>query len=396
MAIILLMGFSSGIPLSLTGPTLQAWMKTENVDLTKIGLFSLVGLPYALKFLWAPLMDRFSLPFLGRRVGWILLMQILLFFSIAVMGFVSPAQYSWTAAIIALFVSFFSASQDIVVDAYRTDLLDKHEIGPGASLYVTGYRVAMLVSGALALIMADHLPWQTVYLTMAATMGVGILASLLAPLSRVSAAAPKTLAEAVVMPLMEFFKRKGAYEIIAFVVLYKIDVVLATAITTPFILEMGFTKTDIGAVTKGFGLVATILGTLTGGALMVRLGMKRSLWTFGITQAFSGLSFMLLARLGHHYPMMVTAIAAENFCSGMGNAAYSGFLMSLCNKRFSATQFALLTSLMAVTRVLGSSPSGYLAKAMGWEQYFLFATLAAIPSLILLTRYPKWAQASSD
>jgi len=396
MAIILLMGFSSGIPLSLTGPTLQAWMKTENVDLTKIGLFSLVGLPYALKFLWAPLMDRFSLPFLGRRVGWILLMQILLFFSIAVMGFVSPAQYSWTAAIIALFVSFFSASQDIVVDAYRTDLLDKHEIGPGASLYVTGYRVAMLVSGALALIMADHLPWQTVYLTMAATMGVGILASLLAPLSRVSAAAPKTLAEAVVMPLMEFFKRKGAYEIIAFVVLYKIDVVLATAITTPFILEMGFTKTDIGAVTKGFGLVATILGTLTGGALMVRLGMKRSLWTFGITQAFSGMSFMLLARLGYHYPMMVTAIAAENFCSGMGNAAYSGFLMSLCNKRFSATQFALLTSLMAVTRVLGSSPSGYLAKTMGWEQYFLFATLAAIPSLILLTRYPKWAQASSD
>lgn len=389
---IFLLGFSSGIPLALTGTTLQAWMKTENVDLTTIGLFSLVGWPYTVKYLWAPLLDRFTLPFLGRRQGWILFFQILLLVSIAAMGTINPAQYPWFAALLALGVAFFSASQDIVVDAYRTDVLEVDEIGPGASLYVTGYRIAMLVSGAVALMLADRLPWRLVYFIMALTMLIGIITSYFAPQPRVVVTPPTSLRDAVVLPFFDFFKRTGAFEILLFVVLYKIDVTVVTALTTPFMMELGFTKTDIGLVTKGFGLVATIVGTLVGGTAMVKLGMKKSLWTFGITQAIAGLSFLMLARLGHHYPMMVFAIAAENFCSGMGNAAYSGFMMSLCNKRFTATQFALLTSIMAITRVLGASPSGYLAKAMGWEWYFIFGTVISIPSLLLLLRYDRWIQ----
>jgi len=391
MAVILLLGFSSGIPLALTGSTLQAWMKSENADLTVIGLFSLVGLPYVLKFLWAPLMDRYIPPFLGRRLGWILLSQVALVAAITAMAFSSPVALPVAAATIAVLISFFSASQDIVVDAYRTDVAEKEDVGPAASLYIAGYRIALLVSGALALILADHLPWRAVYLLMAGTMGIGILATLFAPEPKTPGTPPQSIAEAVTLPLMEYFKRKGAVEMLAFIALYKIDVVIAMAMTTPFLLEIGFTKTDIGAVTKGFGLVATLLGTLTGGALMVTLGMKRSLWIFGVSQGVSGLSFMALAHLGHHYPMLVAAIAVENFCSGMGTAAFTAFLMILCDKRFSATQYALLTSMMGLSRVIGGAPTGYLAKAVGWESYFFISVLAMIPGLLLLTRYSKWS-----
>jgi len=391
MAVILLLGFSSGIPLALTGATLQAWMKSEHADLTVIGLFSLVGLPYVLKFLWAPLMDRYIPPFLGRRLGWIFVSQVALVAAISAMAFTSPVALPLTTATLAVLIAFFSASQDIVVDAYRTDLAEKEEVGPAASLYITGYRIALLVSGALALILADHLSWHTVYLLMAGTMGVGILATLFAPEPETPGTPPQSIANAVIMPFKEYFHRKGAGEILAFIVLYKIDVVIAMAMMTPFLLEIGFSMTDIGAVSKGFGLVATLLGTLTGGALMVRLGMQRSLWVFGLSQGVSGLSFMALAHLGHHYPMLVAAIAAENFCSGMGTAAFTAFLMTLCDRRFSATQYALLTSMMGLSRVLGGTPTGYLAKAVGWETYFLISVVAMIPGLLLLTRYSKWS-----
>lgn len=391
---VLFLGFSSGIPLALTGATLQAWMKTEHVDLGTIGLFSIVGMPYALKFLWAPLMDRFVPPFLGRRRGWMVLMQAALAATIAALGLHSPAEFPFLTAALAVCVAFFSASQDIVIDAYRTDVLEPEEIGPGAALYISGYRVAMLFSGAVALILADHLPWRTVYLVMAGAMATGAVTSWLAPEPKLEARAPRTLADAVVQPFAEFFRRRGtwpALEVLLFVVLYKIDTVMATAMTTPFMMELGFSKTDIGAVTKGFGLVATLAGTLAGGTLMMKLGMRRSLWVFGLAQGISGLSFTLLANLGHHYPMMVTSIAAENFFSGMGTAAYQAFMMSLCDKRFSATQYALLTSLMALTRVVGGAPVGYLAQAMGWPSFYLLATFAMVPGLLLLTRYRTWA-----
>jgi PAT family beta-lactamase induction signal transducer AmpG len=386
------MGFSSGIPLALTGATLQAWMKNEKVDLTLIGLFSLVGMPYALKFLWSPLMDRFIPPFLGRRRGWILICQLLLVVAIAVLGFSRPQASPGLTAALAFLVAFFSSSQDIVVDAYKTDLLPRDEVGPGAAFNMLGYRVAMLVSGSLALILADHLSWQLVYLTMSATMLLGVVATFLSPEPAIHVHAPRTLADAVVLPLVEYFKRRGAVEILFFIVFYKLDAVIASALMTPFLMDLGFTKTDIGTVIKGFGLIATLVGTMAGGALMMRLGMLRSLWTFGLAQGLAGLSFLTLAHLGHNYPMMVVAISVENVCSGMGTAAFAAFLMSICDKRFTATQYALLTSLMAVTRVIGGAPTGYVAKTFGWENYFIFSIVAMIPGLLILLRFNRWVQ----
>jgi PAT family beta-lactamase induction signal transducer AmpG len=387
---VLLLGFSSGIPLALTGSTLQAWMASEGVDLAVIGVFSLVGLPYAVKFLWAPVMDRFIPPFLGRRRGWMLVTQAALFLTVAAMAFAEPNVAPGLLAVLSLLVAFASASQDIVVDAWRTEVLAPEELGPGAGVHILGYRVAMLTSGAIALILADRIPWRIVYLLMAGSLAIGIGASLLAPEPEIPGKPPRSLKEAVVEPFLEFFARPGAIVILLFIVFYKLDVVMAMALTTPFLLELGFTKTDIGAVTKGLGMAATVAGTLAGGAVVARSGMKASLWIFGVLQSVSTLTFYALARLGHHYPMMVAAIGIENLCSGMGTAAYAAFLMSLCDKRFTATQYALLTGLMAVTRVFAGAPSGVLAKAYGWEAYFVVCALAAIPGLLLLLRYDRW------
>lgn len=387
---VLLLGFSSGIPLALTGTTLQAWMTTEKIDLAVIGVFSLVGLPYTVKFLWAPVMDRYVPPFLGRRRGWMLVTQLGLAVAIAAMAFSDPAGATTLFAVLALLVAFTSASQDIVVDAYRTEVLEPVELGPGAGVHILGYRIAMLTSGAIALILADRLPWKTVYLLMAGSLLAGILASVFAPEPKLAEKPPASMKEAVVEPFVEFLSRPGAWGILLFVILYKLDVVMATALTTPFILELGFSMTDLGAVTKGFGMVATIVGTLAGGAVVARVGMKASLWIFGVLQSVSTLAFLVLARLGHHYPAMVAAIGLENLCSGMGTAAYAAFLMSLCNKRFTATQYAILTSLMALTRVIVGAPTGYLVKTFGWETYFLICMVAAVPGLVLLLQYPRW------
>ncbi|RJP25823.1 MAG: MFS transporter [Deltaproteobacteria bacterium] len=387
---VLLLGFSSGIPLALTGSTLQAWMTSEKVDLAVIGVFSLVGLPYTIKYLWSPLMDRFVPPFLGRRRGWMLVTQVALLLAVAAMAFSEPGAHPGALALLALLVAFSSASQDIVVDAWRTEVLAPEELGPGAGVHILGYRVAMLTSGAIALILADRMPWRVVYLLMAGSLFVGIAASLLSPEPEIRGKPPRTLRAAVIDPFLEFFARPGAVLILLFVVFYKLDVVMATALTTPFLLELGFTMTDIGAVTKGLGMVSTIFGTLAGGAVVAKAGMKASLWIFGVLQSVSTLTFLALARLGHHYPMMVAAIGVENLCSGMGTAAYAAFLMSLCDKRYTATQYALLTSLMAVTRVVVGAPTGFLVKAYGWETYFIVSALAAIPGLLLLLRYDRW------
>ena len=375
----------------LTGSTLQAWMKSENIDLAVIGLYSLVGLPYALKFLWAPFMDRYVPPFLGRRRGWMLICQLALVLTIALMALLSPKREPVMTALLAVAVAFFSASQDIVVDAYKPDLLSEKEFGFGAALSTMGYRIAILFSGALALVLADYFPWRTVYLLMAMAMGVGICSSFFAPEPE-KILSPRTMKDAIVLPFVEFFKRRGAVEVLIFIVLYKLDVVMATALTTPFMLELGFTKTDIGTVTKFFGFFASIAGTLVGGAWMMKLGLRKSLLYFGLAQGISNLSFMWLAHVGHNYSMMVSAIAIENFCSGMGLSAFAAFMMSLCDRRFTATQFALLTSLMALTRVVASAPTGFMVKAMGWESFFLFCTLLAAPGLLLLMRYNRWEQ----
>lgn len=390
MAIILVLGFSSGLPLALIGSTLQAWMSSEHVDLSVIGLFSLVALPYTLKFLWSPFLDRYSLPFLGRRRGWMALTQIALAITLGMISFFNPVEHTSILATLACLGAFFSASQDIVIDAYRTEILESEEYGYGSALNVTGYRLAMLFSGALALILSDQLPWRWVYLIMAGSMLLCLMATLLADEPTASTRIPSSLREAVVEPFREFFSRRGSFEILSFITVYKLDVVMTLALMTPFILGLGFTRTDIGAVTKGFGLFATIAGTFVGGAWMAKLGIRKSLWVFGILQAVSGLTFYALSLLGHHYPMMVLTIASENFFSGMGNSAYSAFLMSLCNPKYTATQYALLSSLMALTRTLAGAPSGHLVQTLGWPNYFLISMALAIPGLLLLTRYPKW------
>jgi len=390
MLVAFVMGFACGLPLLLTITVLQAWMKEEGVDLTVIGMMALVGLPYTVKFLWAPFLDRFTLPFLGRRKGWLLVAQVALIFSISGLGFTDPRHNPWMVAFVAFLVTFFSASQDIVVDAYRREDLSDEELGLGSSLYVNGYRVGMLLASGGGLIMADRISFSMVYLIMAVCMFPGVFTTLLAPEPETTLGTPKTMKEAVVNPLAEYFARRGAVWMLAFILLYKIGDNMAGAMATPFYLDIGFSKTEIGTIVKLFGFWAIIAGTLTGGVLMVRLGINRSLWVFGFLQAISTACFALLARIGHSIPALSGVIAFENLSSGMGTAAYMAFMASITNKRFTATQYALLTSLMGVPRVLASAPTGFLAKNLGWESFFIACTLFAVPGMLLLLRFAPW------
>jgi PAT family beta-lactamase induction signal transducer AmpG len=364
--------------------------------LQTIGLFALVGYPYTFKFLWAPLMVRYVPPFLGQRRGWMLLCQLALMLSLFGLGQSHPAENMKVVAILAVCIAFFGASQDIVLDAYRGELLSREELGTGTGVFITAYRLAMIVSGSLALILADHMSWGSVYTFMAGLMLIGVFASFCAPEPRIETAHPKSLREAVLDPIREYFQRRGAIEILVFVVLYKLGDVLALALQTRFLLGLGFSKSDIGYISKGFGLAMTILGSFIGGALMDRLGMKRALLSFGFFQALSILSFSVLAVVGQSYPVMAGALAFENLCSGLGNAAFIAYLTSLCSKRFTATQYALLTSLGAIAPVIFASRTGYLVEQMGWANFYVFCTLAAIPGLLMLWfRYDNWEQQSS-
>jgi PAT family beta-lactamase induction signal transducer AmpG len=384
------LGFSSGLPLALTASTLQAWLVTDKVDLSIVGAFSLVGLPYALKVFWAPLMDRFSLPWLGRRRGWIVAIQLLLALSILALGYSSPSSFPALVAFAALVTAFLSASQDIAIDAYRADVLREKELGPGAATAVIGYRSAILVSGAFALILSDHIAWRSVYAIMAAVMLLNTLFTLVAPEPENRVIPPVSLKEAVWGPLAGYFKRSGAIEMLLFIMLYKLGNVIAGAMTTPFFLDIGFSRSDVGMVNKVFGLISTILGTLIGGSIVAKIGINRALWVFGFLQATSNVSFTGVALIGKSYPAMVTAIGVENICVGMGDAAFVAFMMSLCDKRFSATQYALLTSFMAVGRIVAGAPTGVIAQHVGWPGFFCLSVLGAIPGLMLLTRFAPW------
>ena len=385
MAMMLVLGFSSGLPLALTGGTLQAWMTVAGVDLRTIGVFALVGLPYTIKFLWSPLMDRFVPPWLGRRRGWMIATQLSLFVGILAMAFSSPEHSVSTLAVVALLVAFASASQDIVVDAYRTDLLHEKERGAGTAVYVTAYRIAMLVSGALALILSEQIGWRNTYVLMAVFMAVGMMGALSGPEPAVDGRPPATLREAVWGPLHDFFSRSGAVVILLFIVLYKLGDAYAGTLTTAFLIRgAGFSPTDVGTVNKGLGLISVIVGAAVGGSLMVRLGLFKALLLFGLLQAVSNLSFMVLAWLGKSYPMMIFAVAFENLSGGMGTSAFVAFLMGLCNHRYSATQFALLSSLAVLGRVFVSPSSGYIVEITGWAVFFLITVLTALPGLALL------------
>lgn len=393
MVALLLLGFASGLPLFLTSRTLQAWMTVEGVDLASIGAFSLVGLPYSLKFLWSPLIDRYVPPFLGRRRGWLVIMQVGLTLAIAAMSLQNPTQALQLLAINALLIAFFSASQDIAFDAYRTDVLEEREMGAGAAVAVLGYRIALLVTGSLALILADRIPWTAVYLCLAGLMAVSIIFSVWAPEPILRDRPPASLAEAIKMPFLEFFQRSGIVQgisILIFIVLYKLGDALVNNMSLPFLLQAGFSQTDVGAIQGGMGLLATIVGVLAGGAILSQLGINRSLWIFGGLQAISNLTYFILAQIGQNYPFMVAAINIENFCAGLGTAAFVAFLMSLCNQRFSATQFALLSSLMAVSRDILVAPAGRIVEVIGWSTFFLLTLVAALPGLLLLPIFAPW------
>ena len=397
MVVLGALGFASGLPLYLTSRTLQAWMRTAHVDLTTIGIFSLVALPYSLKFLWAPFIDRYVPPFLGRRRGWLVLTQIGLLAAIAAMAVQDPARGLTLLAVNALVIAFFSASQDIVIDAYRTDVLAEREMGAGAAIWVTGYRVALLATGALAFILADRMSWPMVYLVLAGLVILGLVASLLAP-EPVGGVPPQSFRDAIVLPFRDFFERAGGRRmtlVLVFVVLFKLPDYLAASIATPFLLDAGFSQTDIGAIQGGLGIAVTIIGALAGGVLVARLGINRALWIVGLLQALSNLGYFGLALAGRHYPFLVGAIVVENFCGGLVAAGFMAFLMSLCSMRFSATQYALLSSLMGVSRDVLVAPAGGIAQATGWPGFFLITLAAAIPGMLMLPALAPWTGGSA-
>ncbi len=393
MAALLLLGFASGLPLFLTSRTLQAWMKDSQVDLGVIGWFSLIGLPYTLKFLWAPFLDRFVPPFLGRRRGWLLVTQVGLLLAISTMSLQDPKQALQLLAMNALMIAFLSATQDIASDAYRTDVLKPVELGIGASTWVLGYRVAILVSGSLALILADSLSWQLVYLLIAGLMAIGIVATLWAPEPSDRVSPPQTLQDAIYLPFKEFFGRLGiqpAVLILLFVLLYKLGDALVGNMAVPFLLDVGYSKTEIGAIQGTFGFLATTIGVVGGGILLTRIGINRALWVFGGLQALSNLGYFSLTLLPKATQWLLIAITLENFCAGLVTAAFVAYLMSQCNHAFTATQYALLSSLMASSNIILAAPAGDLAKETGWTVFFLLTLLASLPGLMLLPWVAPW------
>jgi len=385
-AILLILGFASGLPLALTSGTLQAWMTVENIDLKTIGFFSLVGQAYVFKFLWSPMMDRYTPPFLGRRRGWLLMTQALLMLAIAAMGFLEPgSQLRWMAAL-AVVIAFCSASQDIVFDAWKTDVLSAEERGAGAAISVLGYRLGMLVSGGLALWLADrYLGWQGMYWLMAALLIPCMIATFLAPEPSDVIPVPRSLEQAVAEPLRDFFGRNNAWLILLLIVLYKLGDAFAMSLTTTFLIRgVGFDAGEVGVVNKTLGLIATIIGALYGGVLMQRLSLFRALLIFGILQGISNAGYWLLSITDKQMLSMAAAVFFENLCGGMGTAAFVALLMTLRNKSFSATQFALLSALSAVGRVYVGPIAGWFVEAHGWAEFYLFSVFAAIPGLLLL------------
>jgi PAT family beta-lactamase induction signal transducer AmpG len=393
MVVLAVLGFASGLPLYLTSQTLAAWMRVEGLDLATIGAFSLVALPYSLKFIWAPFFDRYTPPFLGRRRGWLLVTQLALLVAIAAMSLHDPRRSLQMLAINAVCIAFFSASQDVVADAYRTDVLAEREMGAGAAIFVLGYRIALLATGSLAFILADRMPWTGVYLSLSLLMGIGILVTVWAPEPALRGLPPQTFAEAVVLPFQEFFQRAGvktAVLVLAFIVLYKLPDSLTITLSTPFLIDLGFTQTDIGAIKGGLGIVATIAGALAGGSLVARIGINRSLWVFGVLQAVSNFAYYALALSGREYPLLVGAIIVENFCNGMVSAGFVAFMMSMCSSQYSATQYALLSSLLGVGRDVLAAPAGAVAQSTGWATFFLLTIVAGIPGLLLLPIFAPW------
>lgn len=392
MLICIFTGFSSGLPLYILIALLPAWLRSEGVDLKVIGLFALIQLPFTWKFLWAPLFDRYSPP-MGRRRGWLIISQLALLLSIPAFGVLYPKIDLWTIAYLATVIAFFSASQDIVLDAYRRELLLDSELGIGNAIHVNAYKIAGLIPGSLSLILADHLPWNSVFLITALFMLPGIIMTILVKEPALQNGTPKTLKAAVTEPFHEFINRKGiksAGLILAFIFFYKLGDSMATALATPFYLDMGFSKTEIGLIAKNAGLWPSVAGGLLGGIWMINLGINRALWLFGMVQMLAILGFAWLAMIGHSLPWLAIVIGIEALGVGLGTAAFVGFIAHTTHPLYTATQFALFTSLAAVPRTFANATTGYLIDGFGWRNFFLFCFVLAIPGMLLLIKVAPW------
>lgn len=393
MLICIFTGLASGMPLYVLFQLVPAWLSEGGVSLTEIGLFSLVGIPYTWKFMWAPLMDRYVPPFLGRRRGWMLLTQIALVFSIGVLGMFEPAQSTWLIAWLAVAVAFFSASQDVVLDGYRREILSDEELGMGNAIHVQAYRISSLVPGSLSLILADILPWSSVFWITAGFMSVGVMMSLMVSEPESELPAASGLREAMVAPLREYLGRRGwsgLLLVLGFMFLYKIGDNMATALSMPFYLEMGFSKTEIGLVAKNAALWPAIIGGLMGGLIMVRVGINRALWMFGVVQLVSILGFALLASTGPELWLLAVVIGFEYLGVGMGTAAFTAFIARETSRTYAATQFALFTALAAVPRTLANASTGIIVEHIGWVNFFLSCAVLALPGMLLLIWVAPW------
>lgn len=393
MAITLMMGFASGLPLLLTLSLLQVWLRSSGVDLATIGLFALVGLPYTLKFLWAPLLDRYTPLSLGRRRGWLLLVQFALIAAIVLLGATDPKISPTALALAALLVAFCSATQDTLIDAYRREHLPEAELGLGASAYTYGYRIGMLTASGGGLILAEQIGFAAVYWVMALIMCCGLATTLLAPEPTPPPEQPPGLRAAVIEPFRDFFARADGWWVLAFILLYKLGDTLASAMTSPFYVDLGYSPAEIGAVVKLFGFTATLLGALVGGAWVLRVGIRPALWHFGIAQMLSTLGFVLLAQIGYSPAGLASVVAVENLTAGMGTAAFLAFMASQTNQRYTATQYALFSSIMGIPRTLLAAPTGWIAELTGWSSFFMLCTLLALPGLGLLRQIESWLMA---
>jgi len=393
MVTCIFLGFSSGMPLYVLIQLVPAWLRSHSVDLATIGLFALVSLPYTWKFVWSPLMDRYKLPFLGRRRGWALITQVGLLFSIGGLGQFDPSVSLQAIVVMVFVISLFGASQDIVIDAYRRELLADDELGTGTSFFINAYRLSSLVPGSLALILSDVMPWPVVYWITAAFMAVGIITTLIIKEVSDDALAPATLREAVVDPFVEFFARDGiraGLAILAFMFLYKLGDNMATALATPFYLDMGFSRTEIGSIAKVAALWASIAGGIIGGIVMLKTSINKALWIFGFVQMFTILGFVWLSTVGHHPLGLFLVVSGEYLGVGLGAIALTAYMARETSKAFTATQFALFSSFIAVPRTFANASTGFIIEAIGYTQFFIVCTLVAIPGLLLLFKVAPW------
>lgn len=391
-------GLVSGFPYFVLFQLVPAWLRTEGVNLTTIGLFALITMPYNWKFLWAPFMDRYMPPILGRRTGWMLLTQIGLLLTIGVLGFIRPADSIWLAASVCLIVAFFSASQDIVIDAYRRELLLDKELGLGNSLYIQAFRISGLVPGALGLILADQFDWDVVFLIIAAFMLIGITATFKFKENQISVV-PKTLKDAVVEPFREFIKRNdwnGAVFILIFMFFYKLGDNMAVALQTPFLIDLGFSLTTIGLVAKNAGLWGALLGSIVGGIWMLKLGINRALWLFGVVQITTIFGFSVLSEAGDNTWILAIVLFMEYVGVGLGSIALVAFTARATTPAFAATQLALLTAIAVLPRTVASASSGFIIEAIGYTSFFYLCMLFAVPGMLLLFKVAPWNKLDTE